>query len=40
MMEESTFSHFMVLAVVIVIAGFMYLMDRIDKRFVKDEIDG
>ncbi|EEK53318.1 hypothetical protein bcere0004_53770 [Bacillus cereus BGSC 6E1] len=35
-MEESTFSHFMVLVVVIGIAGFIYLMDRIDKRFMKD----
>jgi len=36
-MEESTFSHFMILVAVIGLAGFIYLMDRIDKRFMKDE---
>lgn len=37
MMEESTFSHFMILVLVIGAAGFIYLMDWIDKRFMKDE---
>ena len=37
MLEESTFSHFMILVVVIGLAGFIYLMDRIDKRLMKDE---
>ncbi|MFK4380190.1 preprotein translocase subunit YajC [Bacillus sp. RC218] len=36
-MEESTFSHFMILVAVIGIAGFIYLMERIDKRFMKEE---
>ncbi|ETT85541.1 hypothetical protein C174_01624 [Bacillus mycoides FSL H7-687] len=36
-MEESTFSLLMVLVVVIGIAGFIYLMDWIDRRFVKEE---
>lgn len=36
-MEESTFSHFMVLVVVIGLAGFIYLMERIEKRIMKDE---
>ncbi len=37
MLEESTFSHFMVLVVVIGLAGFIYLMERIEKRIMKDE---
>ncbi|ACH42261.1 hypothetical protein vBBceSLY4_000048 [Bacillus phage vB_BceS_LY4] len=37
MMEESTFSHFMILVIVILTAGFIRLMDWIDKRFMKDE---
>ncbi|EEM56396.1 hypothetical protein bthur0007_57740 [Bacillus thuringiensis serovar monterrey BGSC 4AJ1] len=37
MMEESTFSHLMVLVIVILTAGFIRLMDWIDKRFMKDE---
>lgn len=36
-MEESTFSHFMILVIVILTAGFIRLMDWIDKRFMKDE---
>jgi len=36
-MEESIFSHFMILVAVIGLAGFIYLMDRIDKRLMKDE---
>lgn len=36
-MEESTFSHLMILVSVIGFAGFIYLMDRIDKRIMKDE---
>ncbi len=37
MMEGSTFSHFMILVIVILTAGFIRLMDWIDKRFMKDE---
>ncbi len=37
MMEESTFSHLMILVIVILVAGFIHLMDWIDKRFMKDE---
>lgn len=37
MLEESTFSHLMILVGVILLAGFIYLMDRIDKRLMKDE---
>ncbi|EJQ90028.1 hypothetical protein II1_05332 [Bacillus cereus MC118] len=37
MPEESTFSLCMVLVVVIGLTGFIYLMERIDKRFMKDE---
>lgn len=36
-MEESTFSHLMILVGVILLAGFIYLMERIDKRIMKDE---
>ncbi len=36
-MEESTFSHLMILVAVIGLAGFIYLMERIDKRIMKDE---
>jgi len=36
-MEESIFSHFMILVGVILLAGFIYLMNRIDKRLMKDE---
>jgi hypothetical protein len=36
-MEESTFSHFMVLVVVIGLAGFIQLMEFINKRLIKDE---
>lgn len=36
-MEESTFSHFMILVAVIGITGFIYLMERIDKRIMKEE---
>ncbi|SCM00646.1 Uncharacterized protein BCB44BAC_03350 [Bacillus cytotoxicus] len=37
MMEESTFSHVMILVIVILTAGFIHLMDWIDKRLMKDE---
>lgn len=40
MMEESTLSHLMILVIVILTAGFIRLMDWIDKRYMKDEIDG
>jgi len=36
-MEESTFSHLMILVAVIGLAGFIYLMDWIDKRIMKGE---
>ncbi|ABY46865.1 hypothetical protein BcerKBAB4_5814 (plasmid) [Bacillus mycoides KBAB4] len=36
-MEESTFSLCMVLVAVIAFKGFIYLMERIDKRIMKDE---
>ncbi|WP_341723625.1 hypothetical protein [Bacillus mycoides] len=36
-MEESTLSHLMVLVTVILLAGFIYLMDWIDKRFMEEE---
>ena len=37
MMEESTFSHFMILLIVILSAGFIRLIYWIYKRFMKDE---
>lgn len=37
MMQESTFSHLMILVAVILLAGFIYLMDRIDKWIMKEE---
>lgn len=37
MMEESTFSHLMILALVMLLPGFIKLMDRINKRIMKDE---
>ncbi len=37
MMEESTFSHFMILVIVILTAGFIHLMDWIDRRYMKEE---
>ncbi|EJV74455.1 hypothetical protein IGE_05575 [Bacillus cereus HuB1-1] len=37
MIEESIFSHLMILVAVIGLVGFIQLMDRIDKRFMKDE---
>ncbi|EJR51781.1 hypothetical protein IIO_06191 [Bacillus cereus VD115] len=37
MMEESIFSHFMILVVVIGLAGFIQLMDFINKHLIKDE---
>lgn len=37
MMEESIFSHFMILVVVIGLAGFIQLMEFINKRLIKDE---
>ncbi|SMD65426.1 hypothetical protein BACERE00191_00380 [Bacillus pacificus] len=36
-MEESTFSHFMILVIVILTAGFIQLMDWIDRRYMKEE---
>jgi preprotein translocase subunit SecE len=36
-MEESIFSHLMILVAVIVVSGFIHLMDWIDRRFVKEE---
>lgn len=37
MMEESTFSHLMILVIVILTAGFIRLMDWIDKRYIRNE---
>lgn len=37
MMEESTFSHLMILVLVIGLAGFIKLMEFINKRLMKDE---
>jgi len=37
MMEESIFSHFMILVAVIGLAGFIQLMEFINKRLIKDE---
>lgn len=37
MMEESTFSHLMILVAVIGLAGFIQLMEFINKRIMKDE---
>lgn len=37
MMEESTFSHLMILVLVIGLAGFIQLMEFINKRLMKDE---
>lgn len=37
MMEESTLSHLMVLVTVIAFVGLGYLMERINKRIMKDE---
>ncbi len=37
MMEESTFSHLMILVIVILTAGFIRLMDWIDKKYIKEE---
>ncbi len=36
-MEESSFSHFMVLVVLLAFLGLGYLMERIQKRIMKDE---
>ncbi|EEM13597.1 hypothetical protein bpmyx0001_55710 [Bacillus pseudomycoides DSM 12442] len=36
-MEESTFSLFMVVVVIACFAGLGYVMERIDKLFMKDE---
>ncbi|MHC2836267.1 uncharacterized membrane protein YcaP (DUF421 family) [Bacillus sp. F9_6S_D1_P_5] len=38
-MEESSFSHFMVLVVFLIFVGLGYLIERIKKRIIKDEID-
>ncbi|OFC75905.1 hypothetical protein BTGOE1_36200 [Bacillus thuringiensis] len=37
MMEESTFSHLMILVAVIGLAGFIQIMEFINKRIMKDE---
>ncbi|AIY72797.1 putative membrane protein (plasmid) [Bacillus cereus] len=37
MMEESTFSHLMILVIVILTAGFIHLMDWIDRKYIKEE---
>jgi len=37
MMEESTLSHLMILVIFIGIAGFIRLMDWIDKRYIRNE---
>ncbi|AFQ20047.1 hypothetical protein BTG_33588 (plasmid) [Bacillus thuringiensis HD-771] len=37
MLEESTFSHLMILVLFILLAGFIRLMDWIDRRYMKDE---
>lgn len=37
MMEESTLSHLMILVIFIGIAGFIRLMDWIDRRYIRDE---
>lgn len=37
MMQESTFSHLMILVIFIGIAGFILLMDWIDKRYIRNE---
>lgn len=37
MMEESTLSHLMILVIVILTAGFIRLMDWIDKRYIRNE---
>ncbi|OFC94600.1 hypothetical protein BTGOE4_09900 [Bacillus thuringiensis] len=37
MMEESTFSHLMILVAVIGLAGFIQFMEFINKRIMKDE---
>lgn len=36
MMEESTLSHLMILVIFIGIAGFIRLMDWIDRRYIRD----
>lgn len=36
-MEESIFSHLMILVAVIGLAGFIQLMELINKRLMKDE---
>ncbi|BCD15163.1 hypothetical protein BC30077_p259 (plasmid) [Bacillus cereus] len=37
MMEESTLSHLMILVIVILTAGFIHLMDWIDRKYMKEE---
>lgn len=37
MTEESTFSHLMILVLFIGVAGFIRLMDWVDKRFIREE---
>ncbi|EJR42202.1 hypothetical protein IIK_05705 [Bacillus cereus VD102] len=36
-MEESTLSHLMILVIVILTAGFIHLMDWIDRKYMKEE---
>ncbi len=36
MMEESTLSHLMILVIFIGVAGFIRLMDWIDRRYIRD----
>lgn len=37
MMEESTFSHLMILVIFILLAGFIHIMDWVDRRYMKEE---
>ncbi len=37
MMEESTLSHLIILVLFIGLAGFIRLMDWIDRRYIKEE---
>lgn len=37
MTEESTLSHLMILILFILLAGFIRLMDWIDRRYIRDE---
>lgn len=37
MTEESTLSHLMILILFILLAGFIRLMDWMDRRYIRDE---